>query len=142
LFSLRTGHGRHAMSKRHALTDAQWAQIKNLLPGKSGDPGRTAANNRLFVDAVLFIAKTGTPWRDLPEQFGKWNSTWRRYDRWCVRGIWQKLAKQLGESDLSELQLDSTSVKVHVAGVGGRRLAGEKKKRPTRVVALVDRVEA
>lgn len=130
------------MSQRHALTDAQWDQIKDLLPGKVGDPGRTAADNRLFVDAILFVAKTGTPWRDLPKKFGKWNSTWRRYDRWSVRGIWQKLAERLGTTDLSELQLDSTSVKVHVAGVGGRRLAGEKKRKPTRAVASGDRVEA
>jgi transposase len=130
------------MSQRHVLTDAQWGRIKDLLPGKAGDPGRTAADNRLFVNAVLFIAKTGTPWRDLPEQFGKWNSIWRRYDRWCARGIWQKLVKPLGEPDLTELQLDSTSIKVHVSGVGGRRLAGEKKTRPTRVAVSDDRVEA
>ena len=126
-----TGQGRPAMSRRHTLTDAQWNQIKDLLPGKAGDPGRTAADNRLFVDAILFVAKTGVPWRDLPERFGKWNSIWRRFDRWCERNVWKRLAQELGESDLAELQLDSTSVKVHVAGVGGRRQAGEKKKMPT-----------
>ena len=119
------------MSKRHALTDAQWNQVKDLLPGKQGDPGRTAEDNRLFVDAILFIAKTGVPWRDLPARFGKWNSVWRRFDRWCELGVWQMLAEQLGEPDLVELQLDSTSVKVHVAGVGGRRRADEKKTPPT-----------
>jgi putative transposase len=59
------------MSKRHALTDEQWERIKELLPGKRRDSGRTASDNRLFVDAVLFVAKTGIPWRDLPERFGK-----------------------------------------------------------------------
>jgi len=119
------------MSRRHALTDAQWNQIQDLLPGKAGDPGKTAADNRLFVDAILFVAKTGVPWRDLPERFGKWNSVWRRFDRWCERNVWKRLAQELGESDLAELQLDSTSVKVHVAGVGGRRQAEEKKRMPT-----------
>ena len=119
------------MPKRHALTDAQWNRIKDLLPGKSDDPGRTAEDNRLFVDAILFVAKTGIPWRDLPERFGKWNSVWRRFDRWCERGVWRTLAEQLGEPDLVELQLDSTSIKVHLAGVGGRRRADEKKRTPT-----------
>lgn len=130
------------MSKSHALTDAQWHQVKDLLPGKKGAPGRTAADNRLFVDAILFVAKTGIPWRDLPERFGKWNSVWRRFDRWCELGIWRKLAEELGESDLAELQLDSTSVKVHAAGVGGRRQAGEKKTTPTSAAVSAGRVEA
>lgn len=119
------------MSNRHALTEAQWNQIKDLLPGKPGDPGRTAEDNRLFVEAIQFVARTGVPWKDLPDRFGKWNSVWRRFDRWCERGVWQALAERLGEPDLVELQLDSTSIKVHAAGVGGRRQANEKKRTPT-----------
>lgn len=130
------------MSKRHALTDAQWDQIKDLLPGQVGDSGRTAKDNRLFVDAVLFVAKTGLPWRDLPERFGKWNSVWRRFDRWCDRGVWESLASELGAPELEELQLDSSSVKVHIAGVGGRREADEKKKTPTSVAVLAALAEA
>ena len=130
------------MSHRHAISDVQWERIKKLLPGKPGDPGRSGANNRLFLDAVLFLAKTGIPWRDLPERFGKWNSVWKRFDRWCERGIWQMLAAELGEPDLIELQLDSTSVKVHLAGVGGRRVIGEKKRTLTIVAVSGDRVEA
>ena len=119
------------MSPRHALTDVQWNQLQNRLPGKPCDPGRTAEDNRLFVDAILYVAKTGIPWRDLPERFGKWNSVWRRFDRWCELGVWQTLAEQLGEPDLLELPLDSTSIKVPIAGVGGRRQADEKKRPPT-----------
>jgi len=130
------------MPARHALTDAQWDRIKDLLPGKEGDPGRSGVDNRLFVDAVLFILKTGVPWRDLPERFGKWNSVWKRFDRWCERGVWRVVAEELGEPDLVELQLDSTSVKLHIAGVGGRRRSGEEKGRPTNVVASVGLVEA
>ncbi len=130
------------MPKRHALTDSQWTRIQDLLPGKPGDPGRTAQDNRLFVDAILFVAKTGLPWRDLPERFGKWNSVWRRFSRWCALGVWERLAKELGEPDLTELQLDSTSIKVHIAGVGGRRQAQEKKRRPTSGAASADLAEA
>ena len=58
------------MKRRHVLSDEQWAQIEPLLPGRKGDPGRSGKNNRLFVDAVVWLAKTGAPWCDLPERFG------------------------------------------------------------------------
>ena len=85
------------MPARHALSDAQWNLIRPLLPGKPEDGGRPAADNRLFVEAVLWIAKTGAPWRDLPERFGRWNSVWRRFDRWCKAGRWETLSAALGE---------------------------------------------
>ena len=56
------------------LRDDQWQRIAHLLPGKASDPGCTGADNRLFVEAVLWLARTGTPWRDLPGDFGKWNT--------------------------------------------------------------------
>jgi transposase len=115
------------MSQRHALTDKQWDQIKGLLPGKDGDPGRSAKDNRLFIDALLYVLKTGVPWRDLPERFGNWNSVWRRYDRWCKNGIWKRIVQELSDLDLEELQLDLTSIKVHLAAIGGRREADEKR---------------
>jgi putative transposase len=118
------------MSTRHALTDEQWDRIKGLVPGKTGDRGRTGKNNRLFVDAVLYVLKTGVPWRDLPKRFGNWNSVWRRFDRWCANGIWEKIIKELCEYDFEEVQLDSTSIKVHLAAVGGRREVDEKKHMP------------
>ncbi len=118
------------MPQRHALTDEQWDRIKNLVPGKVGDRGRSGKNNRLFVDAVLYVLKTGVPWRDLPERFGNWNSVWRRFDRWCEYGVWEKIVKELCEYDFEEVQLDSTSIKVHLAAVGGRREVDEKKQMP------------
>jgi putative transposase len=118
------------MLRRHELTDAEWDAIEAMLPGRTGDPGRTAADNRLFVNAVLFVARTGVPWRDLPARFGKWNSVWRRYDRWCARGVWERLGGVLGEPDLDELHLDSTSVKAQHSAAGSRRLPAEKKRTP------------
>ena len=120
------------MARRYELSDAQWEAIRDELPGKATDPGRTAADNRLFVDAVPYVAKTGIPWPDLPERFGKPNTVWKRFDRWCRSGVWERLAAVLGEPDLAELQLDSTTVKAHPAASTGRRRAGEKKRRPTR----------
>jgi len=119
------------MHRRHELTDEQWIKIEPLLPGRQGDPGCTAADNRLFVNAVLYVAKTGIPWRDLPERFGKWNSTWRRFDRWCKTGVWQRLAEALPVTELEELQLDSSSIKAQHSAAGSRRQAGEKKRMPT-----------
>lgn len=120
---------------RHELTNAQWEKIRDLLPGKEGDPGRTAADNRLFVDAVIYVLKTGIPWEDLPARFGKFNSIWKRFDRWCAAGVWERMAQALGEPDLEEVQLDSTSVKAHPVVSTGRRQPNEKKRRPTSDVA-------
>jgi transposase len=127
------------MLRRHELTDDPWKKIESLLPGRVGDPGRTAGDNRRFVNAILFVARTGIPWRDLPERFGKWNSIWRRFDRWCATGVWSRLSVVLGEPDLAELQLDSTTVKAQHAAAGSRLLPAEKKSRPKRDAAWVAR---
>ena len=59
---------------RRELTDEQWRRIELLIPGKDGDKGRHGEDNRLFIDAVLWLVRAGAPWRDLPDEFGKWNS--------------------------------------------------------------------
>ena len=119
------------MLRRHEVTDEQWEVIEPLLPGRDGDPGRAARDNRLFVNAVLFVLKTGVPWEDLPPRYGKPNSVWKRYDRWCAAGVWERVARTLGDPDLDEVQLDSTTVKAHPVAATGRRLPGEKKRTPT-----------
>ena len=68
---------------RYALRDDQWDKIKDFLPGREGHVGGTAADNRLFVDAVIYRYRTGIPWRDLPERYGHWKAVHRRYRRWC-----------------------------------------------------------
>jgi transposase len=122
-----------AMGKRHRheLTDTQWQKIEHLLPGQRHDPGRTAADNRLFVNAVVFVLKTGVPWADLPGRFGRPDTVRKRFDRWCAKGIWQKIAAATGEADLDEVRLDATPVKAHPVASTGRRRRGEKKRTPT-----------
>ena len=130
------------MRRRHELTDAQWAKIEGLLPGKAGDPGRTAADNRLFVNACLWVLKTGAAWADLPGRFGKPNSLWKRYDRWAAAGAWERVGRALGgelSGGADEVQLDSSSVKAHPTASTGRRLAGEKKAMPTTAAASAAR---
>ena len=79
---------------RYGLKEGQFERIELLLPGKHSDPGRTAGNNRQFVEAVLWIARTGAPWRDLPPEFGLWNSTYQRFSRWSRHGIWHQVFAQ------------------------------------------------
>jgi transposase len=109
------------MRRRHAIPDDDWDRIKDLLPGKPGDPGVTAKDNRLFIDAVLWVGKTGAPWRDLPERFGDWNSVWRRFDRWARKGRWQKAFEALQDPDLEWLILDSTIVRARPHAAGAKK---------------------
>jgi transposase len=109
------------MQRRHAISDADWERIRNLLPGCPGQHGGIARDNRLFLDAVLWIAKTGTPWRDLPDRFGNWNTVWRRLDRWAKKGVWQRIFEALQDPDLEWLILDSTIIRAHQHAAGAKK---------------------
>ena len=110
--------------RRHEITDVRWERIKDALPGRAGDPGVTAKDNRLFVNAVLWIGKTGAPWRDLPGRFGPWNSAWRRFDRWAAKGVWKRVFVALQDPDLEWMILDSTVVRAHQHAAGKKGGAG------------------
>lgn len=109
------------MRHRHAISDDDWARIQDLLPGRPGRRGKVAKDDRLFVDAVLWIARTGAPWRDLPERFGNWNSLWRRFDRWSRKGVWQRVFEALQDPDLEWLILDSTIIRAHPCAAGAKK---------------------
>ncbi len=123
------------MLHRHAISDAAWDRIKDLLPGRPGQSGWLASDNRLFVDAVLWIGKTGAPWRDLPERFGKWNSVWKRFDRWCRKGTWQQVFAVLGDPDLEWLILDSTVIRAHPHAAGAKKKRMGREARKTKLLA-------
>lgn len=117
---------------RLLLRDDQWIRIGGLLQGKHGDRGRTGTNNRLFVEAVLWMARTGAPWRDLPLAFGPWNTVFRRFSRWADKGVWQAIFARLSEdADFEEVFLDSTIVRAH------QHAAGASKKRANKVLAVL-----
>jgi len=106
---------------RRELKDAQWARIEKLVPGKEGDKGRHGADNRWFVDAVLWIARTGSPWRDLPPEFGNWSSQFQRFRRWAKKGVWESLFKALAEDpDLEYLIIDASIVRAHQHAAGAK----------------------
>ena len=107
--------------RRHEISDEQWNKIKDLLPGQAAHPGRTAADNRGFINAVLWIARTGAPWRDLPERFGEWNSVFQRFNRWSKRGVWRRLLEAWQEPDLECLMLDSTIIRAHQHAAGAKK---------------------
>jgi|HubBroStandDraft_5_1064220.scaffolds.fasta_scaffold67055_2 transposase len=104
--------------RRHELTDEQWSRIENLLPGRPGQHGGVADDNRNFVNAVWYVAKTGIPWRDLPERFGKWDTTYHRFNEWCKKGVWQRVLLAVQDPDLEWLLLDSTVIRAHPHAAG------------------------
>ena len=115
--------------ERFVLTDAQWAKMEPHCLGKATDPGRSGANNRLFVEAVLWIARTGSPWRDLPASFGKWNSGYVRFRDWVKADVFKKLFDAVSDDpDLEYAMIDATIVKVHRHGQGAK---GGLKARPS-----------
>lgn len=107
--------------RRHDISDEIWVKIKDRLPGGKGKVGRKATDNRLFINAVLWIFRTGAPWRDLPPDYGDWKNTHRRFCRWRDRGIWEDLLNEvIGDADYEWLMIDASHVKVHQHGVGAK----------------------
>jgi putative transposase len=115
---------------RRELRDDQWLKIKSLLPGKKSDAGRTAGDNRKFVDAVLWMARTGCHWRELPPGFGNWNSVFQRYNRWSKKGVWESLFKALADDpDFEYVMMDATIVRAHQHSAGAK--GGLQKRKPS-----------
>ena len=117
---------------RLLLRDDQWQRIEHLMLGKASDRGRTGVDNRLFVEAVLWIARTGSPWRDLPAEFGPWNSVFRRFSRWSDKEVWQTIFATLAqEADFEEVFMDGTIIRAH------QHAAGAIKKKENKVLAVL-----
>ena len=103
------------------ITDEVWRQTSPLLPGKSTDCGVTAKDNRLFLEAVLWRVRTGSPWRDLPLGFGHWNSNFQHFRRWVMRGVFDRIFEQLsGDADFEYVMIDGTIVSAHQKASGAK----------------------
>ena len=113
---------------RKILRDDQWERIQDLVPGKASDRGVTAKDNRLFVEAVLWIARTGSPWRDLDPALGNWHATYTRFSRWSKKGVWARLIKAVrDDADLEALFIDSTVVRAHQHAAGAQKKLARKR---------------
>lgn len=121
---------------RHDISDRSWSLIASHLPGKEGDWGGVAKDNRLFINAVIWIFRTGAPWRDLPPEYGNWNSVHKRFCRWRDNGIWEKLLQVvIDEPDFEWLMIDASHSKAHrhaTGAVGGSQEIARTKGGSTR----------
>ena len=107
---------------RSLLSDRQYERIEPFLTGKVSDPGRTGNDNRLTLEGIFFIMRAGAPWRDLPREFGNWNTVYKRFSRWKKSGVFFRIMLALGESfDLSLVAVDATICKVHQHATGARK---------------------
>ena len=111
--------------RRHDISDRVWGILEPLLPGRKGSWGGIAQDNRLFINAVFWILRTGAPWRDLPSDYGSWKNTHRRYCRWRDKGIWESLLEAvIVEPDYEWLMIDASHIKAHphaTGAVGGNQ---------------------
>ena len=105
------------------MSDEEWAFHERFILSIRAPNGRKPLNPRLVLDGIFWIARTGSPWRDLPEEFGKWSSVYRQFRRWTLAGLWEEILEALNESRLAPdaLQMiDSTVVRAHHQAAGAK----------------------
>ncbi len=109
------------MPNRYELTEAQWQKIEDLLPGKAGDRGRTASDNRTFVNGVLWVLRSGAYWCHMPQRYGNCKSAHKRFTRWARAGVWEEVFEILtNDSDNEYLMIDTTIVRAHQQAATGK----------------------
>lgn len=112
---------------QYELSNEQWDKIKDALPGQKHHAGRTADDNRLFVEGVYWIGRNGGRWRALPQEYGKWYSVHKRFLRWADKGIWQMVFNTLAvDADTEWLMLDSTIIRAHQCAAGAKKVEASK----------------
>ncbi len=112
---------------RHAISDEAWERVKDMLPGQEGKRGGVAKDKRLFINAVAWQTRTGAPWRDIPPEFGNWNSIHKRFCRWRDKGIWKTLADtEIVEPAGDIFMIDSTYIKAHADACGTQDISRTK----------------
>ena len=116
-------------NRRYALRDDQWERLKDLLPGRKETVGVTAKDNRLFIEAVLYRYRSGSPWRDLPARFGDFRVVHTRFSRWAKTGVWERVFQHLAvEADHEYAMIDATIVRAHQHSAGAK--GGIQKPKP------------
>lgn len=109
---------------RHRLTDEQWTKLQPHLPPRKPGAGRPRKDDRLILDALLWLARTGAPWRDLPPEYGSWRTVYSRFSRWRQAGVWAGLFERLlavvGEEPIDAYFVDGSSVRAHQHAAGAK----------------------
>jgi transposase len=115
--------------RRYELSDKEWESIAPLLPAENtGRRGRPAKDNRVMFNAIVWLAKSGAAWRDLPERYGPWESVYSRFRKWLNDGVLDNIFRVLSlEAELLELSIDSTVVRAHQASAGAKKGAAVRK---------------
>lgn len=94
------------------LSEQRWEGVAPILPGKVGDPGCRGRDNRLFLEAVFWILRTGSAWRSLPPRFGKWYTAYTRYHRWERKGVWPRVVAALAQNGECDFQYDAYGLRL------------------------------
>jgi transposase len=111
-----------SVGRRYELTDEQWNRISGLFPAERGRHARPAKDNRVMVNAMVWVLRTGAPWRDLPSHYGPWNSVYTRFSRWNRQGVWRGVLAELAkDADPVAFMVDATIVRVHQDGQRARK---------------------
>lgn len=110
------------MPYRHEISDQNWLRIKDVLPPENTGEGRPSKPNRDMLNGMLWISKTGSAWRDLPERFGSWQTVYSRFRLWSKNDVFKKLFEHLtADADMQDLSIDSTSCKAHQHAAGAKK---------------------
>ena len=112
------------MIRRYELSEEEWKRVENLLPPENtGKRGRPAKDNRTMLNGMVWLARSGASWRDLPERYGPWKSVYSRFCKWRDEGLFQRVFEELSfdEADMEELSLDSTTIRAHPSAAGGKK---------------------
>lgn len=108
---------------RKLMSDAEWAFFEPFIMGIRQPNGRKPVDHRRVLDGIFWIARTGAPWRDLPEEFGKWGSVYRQFRRWTLAGLWESILEVLNDSEAvpdTVQMIDSTIVRAHHCAAGAK----------------------
>jgi transposase len=117
-----------AMERLVKLRDEQWLKLENLLPPATRTGGRNAKPHRPMVEAMLWVLRTGAPWRDLPSAYGPWQSVYTRFSRWKAQGVLAGMFEALASDQDSEgYHIDATSMRAHQDAAGARKKGGRKR---------------
>jgi len=119
------------MPYRHEISDFDWERIKDRLPPENRGEGRPSKPNRTMFNGMLWIGKTGAPWRDLPERYGPWETVYSRFRLWSKNDVFKELFEEFTkDADMQDVSIDSTFCKVHQHAAGAKK--GLRTQKPTR----------